>query len=84
MEKEDCAEFIEAVLGINTYRVQINDGLVANLYSSHNKAKDGKLKLEEFLKFYEDACDKSLHVVWNNLLKMNVREDLKTPEECEI
>ena len=70
MTKETCVHFVRGCTGED---VKISEGRIQNIFSSYNKANDGKLTREEFVNFYKLA---KRDAIYNNLELHNIQKNL--------
>lgn len=62
-----CTEFIKFTTGSPNLSVLPGDERINVLFNKYDLDKDGKLSIDDFFKFYNDACVAKPEVVWSNL-----------------
>jgi hypothetical protein len=77
MLPQHCVEFIKFTTGSANMKIEMNDERVALFYQNYDPDADGKITLEDFLKFYKDKSIARAEVVWNNLTNAKYGNDFK-------
>jgi len=78
MTKETCCRFIKGCTG---ELPSTSDERVLNMFKTYDKNGDGFIEREEFLQFYQLACNQKPDTVRDNLRHHNIRADLKKLSE---
>ena len=82
MDKDQCNSFTAVCLGSHSTTKYYSEK-ISSLYNTYDEDKDGLLKFEEFLRFYEDAARDRPSTVWSNLRSHGVKSNLKFIDDLE-
>ena len=78
MDRKGISKFIQCVLDLKS-QLNENDKKVSDFLEKDKEGK-GYVSQEEFVDFYKESLNKE-KVVWENLEKMGIREDLRNKNE---
>jgi len=76
MMNEHLAKFLKDVINSEVLP-ELDDKQITKLFETYDKANNGYLEREGFIKFYTYATLSKSQTVWENLNAMGVRNDLK-------
>ncbi len=77
MTEDSCVDFIKFTTATPMAAVLPTDERIVTLFNTYDEDCDRKLTLDDFLKFYRDACRRKVEVVWSNLAHAKYGHDLK-------